>query len=250
MNIILFIILIGLSIGSFLNVCICRIPNEESISFPPSHCTSCGYKLKFYDLIPVLSYFILKGRCRKCKEKISIQYPLVEITNAILYVALYIKFGCTFEFIKYSILLSILVVIGIIDLQTQYVYRITTIVGAVSGGVFFIIKWKIDNKFPGGYALGAIIGFFIIYIIVKVTGGMGEGDIEIATICGLFLGIKQIIFAIFISFVTGGVVGLMYLIFKLKGRKDEIAFGPYLVLGTITAIFFGVNIINWYISLC
>jgi leader peptidase (prepilin peptidase)/N-methyltransferase len=192
---------------------------------------------------------LLKGRCRKCKEKISIQYPLVEITNAILYVALYVKFGCTFEFFKYSILISTLVVIGIIDLQTKYVYRITTIVGAISGGIFLVIEWVINNKFPGIYVLGAIIGFFIIYIIVKVTGGMGEGDIEIATICGLFLGAKQIVFAIFLSFVTGGIVGSIILIFRLKGRKDEIAFGPYLVLGTITAIFLGSYVINWYISL-
>jgi len=244
--IIFLILIIGLCIGSFLNVCIYRIPREESISFPPSHCTSCGYNLRFYDLIPLLSYITLKGKCRKCKDKISLQYPLVEIINSILYLGLYIKFGYTIDFLKYALLTSLLLVIGIIDLKTKYVYRSTTITGLIMGVAFFIFNWITLKEFPIDYLLGFIIGVTIIFIIVKLTGGMGEGDIEIAAICGLFLGAKNVLLVLFLSFIFGGIIGVLILILKLKGRKDEIAFGPYIVLGAMVAIFIGDIIIKWY----
>lgn len=244
--IVIFALIIGLCIGSFLNVCIYRIPKEESISFPPSHCTSCGYKLKFFDLVPVLSFILLKGKCRKCKEKISIKYPLVELVNGIIYLGLYFRFGYTLDFFKYALLTSLLLVIGIIDLKTKYVYRSTTITGAIIGTVFFIFNWISTKEFPFNYFLGAIIGFTIIYIIVIVTGGMGEGDIEIVAICGLFLGIKNILLVIFLSFIFGGIISSILLLRRQKGRKDEIAFGPYIVLGALVTIFIGDIIIKWY----
>ncbi|HEY5525087.1 MAG TPA: prepilin peptidase [Clostridium sp.] len=246
MAIIIFALIIGLCIGSFLNVCIYRIPREESISFPPSHCTSCGYGLKFFDLFPVLSYIGLRGRCRKCREKISIEYPLVEIVNGIVYLGLYLKFGYTLDFFKYALLTSLLLVIGIIDLKTKYVYRVTIITGAIIGTGFLIFNWITLKEFPINYFLGAVIGFTIIYIIVKVTGGMGEGDIEIAVICGLFLGTKSILLVLFLSFIFGGIIAILILLLKLKGRKDEIAFGPYIVLGALVTIFIGDIIIKWY----
>lgn len=246
MAIIIFALIIGLCVGSFLNVCIYRIPREESISFPPSHCTSCGYELKFFDLVPVFSYILLRGKCRKCSEKISIQYPLVELVNGIIYSGLYLRFGYTVDFFKFALLTSLLLVIGIIDFKTKYVYRGTTITGAVIGTGFLIFDWITIKEFPIDYFFGAIIGFAIIYIIVKVTGGMGEGDIEIAAICGLFLGIKSILLVLFLSFIFGGIIAILILILKLKGRKDEIAFGPYIVLGAMVTIFIGDIIIKWY----
>lgn len=246
MVIVIFALIIGLCIGSFLNVCIYRIPKEEKVSFPPSHCTSCGYNLKFFDLVPVLSFIALKGKCRKCKEKISIKYPIVELTNGIIYLGLYLKFGYTLDFFKYALLTSLLLVIGIIDLKTKYVYRSTTITGAISGTIFLIFNWIITKEFPLNYFLGAIIGFTIIYIIVIVTGGMGEGDIEILAICGLFLGTKNIFLVLFLSFIFGGIISIILLIRKQKGRKDEIAFGPYIVLGAFVTIFIGDIIIKWY----
>lgn len=239
----------GLCIGSFLNVCIYRIPKEESISFPASHCTNCGYELKVYDLIPVFSYLFLKGKCRSCSEKISMQYPLIEMINAIIYVALYIKFGFTLEFLKYIVFASLLIVIGMIDLKTTYVYLETTIVGVVFGIIFFIAEWITSKSLPIDYILGAALGFLIIFAIVKLTGGMGEGDIEIATVMGLFLGVKHTLFALFVAFVFGGIVGAIILASKSKGRKDEIAFGPHLVIGAITAVFIGTTVVNWYISM-
>ena len=243
------VVIFGLVIGSFLNVCICRIANEESIAFPPSHCTNCGYELKAKDLIPVLSYIFLGGKCRSCKEKISIQYPIVEILNAILYVAIYLKFGFTLNLFKFCLLASLLIVIGFIDFKTKYVYNSTVVFGVVSGILFAVLEWMETKSIPWNYIAGAFIGFGIIYLIVILTRGMGEGDIDIALICGLFLGIKGILVTLFLAIILGGIVATIILIFKLKERKAEIAFGPYLAIGGIIACLYGNSIIDFYLKL-
>lgn len=243
------VVIFGLVIGSFLNVCICRIANEESIAFPPSHCTNCGYELKAKDLIPVLSYIFLGGKCRSCKEKISIQYPIVEILNAILYIAIYLKFGFTLNLFKFCLFASLLIVIGFIDFKTKYVYNSTVVFGVVSGILFAVLEWMETKSIPWNYIAGAFIGFGIIYLIVILTRGMGEGDIDIALICGLFLGIKGILVTLFLAIVLGGIVATIILIFKLKERKAEIAFGPYLAIGGIIACLYGNSIIDFYLKL-
>ena len=243
------VVIFGLVIGSFLNVCICRIANEESIAFPPSHCTNCGYELKAKDLIPVLSYIFLGGKCRSCKEKISIQYPIVEILNAILYIAIYLKFGFTLNLFKFCLFASLLIVIGFIDFKTKYVYNSTVVFGVVSGILFAVLEWMETKSIPWNYIAGAFIGFGIIYLIVILTRGMGEGDIDIALICGLFLGIKGILVTLFLAIILGGIVAAIILIFKLKERKAEIAFGPYLAIGGIIACLYGNSIIDFYLKL-
>lgn len=243
------VVIFGLVIGSFLNVCICRIANEESIAFPPSHCTNCGYELKAKDLIPVLSYIFLGGKCRSCKEKISIQYPIVEILNAILYIAIYLKFGFTLNLFKFCLFASLLIVIGFIDFKTKYVYNSTVVFGVVSGILFAVLEWMETKSIPWNYIVGAFIGFGIIYLIVILTRGMGEGDIDIALICGLFLGIKGILVTLFLAIILGGIVATIILIFKLKERKAEIAFGPYLAIGGIIACLYGSRLIDIYLGL-
>lgn len=243
------VVIFGLVIGSFLNVCICRIANEESIAFPPSHCTNCGYELKAKDLIPVLSYIFLGGKCRSCKEKISIQYPIVEILNAILYIAIYLKFGFTLNLFKFCLFASLLIVIGFIDFKTKYVYNSTVVFGVVSGILFAVLEWMETKSIPWNYIAGAFIGFGIIYLIVILTRGMGEGDIDIALIFGLFLGIKGILVTLFLAIILGGIVATIILIFKLKERKAEIAFGPYLAIGGIIACLYGSRLIDIYLGL-
>ena len=243
------VVIFGLVIGSFLNVCICRIANEESIAFPQSHCTNCGYELKAKDLIPVLSYIFLGGKCRSCKEKISIQYPIVEILNAILYIAIYLKFGFTLNLFKFCLFASLLIVIGFIDFKTKYVYNSTVVFGVVSGILFAVLEWMETKSIPWNYIAGAFIGFGIIYLIVILTRGMGEGDIDIALICGLFLGIKGILVTLFLAIILGGIVATIILIFKLKERKAEIAFGPYLAIGGIIACLYGSRLIDIYLGL-
>ena len=242
-----FVAILGLCIGSFLNVCIYRIPREESISFPPSHCTSCGYRLKVKDLIPVLSYIFLRGRCRQCKEHISLQYPLIELTNALLYICVYLKFGLSIDTIKYIIFVSLLLVIAVIDFKTTDVWTSTTLFGLVVGILFIIIHWITSRKFPVDNIIGGAIGFLVIWLIVKLTAGMGEGDIDIALICGLFLGSKGAVITLFAGIVLGGLGGAIFLIRKKKSGKDEMAFGPYLAMGAFIAMMWGERIIDWYL---
>lgn len=244
-----FVFIFGITIGSFLNVCIYRIPEEESIAYPPSHCGICNHKLNPLDLVPIFSYIFLRGRCKYCGEKISIQYPAIEFSNAMIYILLYMNFGITITFIKYCILASLLIVIGSIDFKTKFVYRNTVIFGIVVGLIFIGIDSILYQGNFLNYLIGGIIGFGIIFLIVILTRGMGEGDIEIALICGLFLGIKGIVINLFLAFVIGGIVGVIILAFKLKGRKDELAFGPYLAIGALITILCGDKIFSMYMSM-
>ena len=243
----LFIIL-GLLIGSFLNVCIYRIPREESISYPPSHCTSCGRKLRWYDLVPVFSFLLLKGRCRSCGERISWRYPIIEFVNCLVYVAVYVEYGITPEFVKFAFLGSLLIVIGMIDLDTTDVYLKTTLTGFVFGIVWIVYSYFTTGEFLAYIAGGALSGGLIILIIL-LTHGMGWGDFEICLIVGIFLGFRLSILMLFLSFLLGGTMGIILLISKKKSRKDYIPFGPYIAAAGIITMLIGTDIINWYLSL-
>ncbi|WP_278599799.1 prepilin peptidase [Clostridium tertium] len=242
------ILIIGLCIGSFLNVCIYRIPREESIAFPPSHCTSCGYELKAVDLIPIISYLFLKGKCRKCGEKISIKYPLVELLNGVLYLLIFLRFGLSLSFVFYSLLTSLLIVISYIDLDSKYIYSSTTILGVVLAAIYIVVGLYTKDISLSNNVLGGAIGYGIIYLIVVITKGMGQGDAEVAGVCGLFIGIKGILVCLFIAVVLGGLVAAIILIFKLKEKKSEIAFSPYISIGSIVYILLGKEILSLYLN--
>jgi leader peptidase (prepilin peptidase)/N-methyltransferase len=242
------VFIFGLIIGSFLNVCIYRIPHSESIAFPPSHCTSCGIRLKPYDLIPVVSYIFLKGKCRNCGADISKRYPAIELLNGILYLLLFIQYGMTIDFIKFSAFTSIMVVIGMIDLDTMEVYFNVTVFALITAGVFILIDC-LNHINISSYLLGALLGTGLIGSIVILTKGMGSGDIEIALIIGLFLGFKNTVFALFLSFIIGGIIAALLLISKKKTRKDSIAFGPFLAASSIIAALYGSIIVNYYIRM-
>ncbi|WP_291649896.1 A24 family peptidase [Clostridium sp.] len=242
------ILIIGLCIGSFLNVCIYRIPREESIAFPPSHCTNCGYELKAIDLIPIVSYSFLRGKCRKCGTKISIRYPLVELLNGVLYLLIFLKFGLSLNFIFYSLLTSLLIVISYIDLECKYIYSSTTILGVILATIYILIGLYTKDTSIVNNILGGAIGYGIIYLIVVITKGMGQGDAEIAGVCGLFIGVEGILVCLFIAVVLGGLVAAIILLFKIKGRKSEIAFGPYIAIGAIVYIFIGKELLSLYLN--
>lgn len=241
-------LLFGLVIGSFLNVCIFRIPKEESISYPPSHCTNCGDKLKVTDIIPIISYLCLKGRCRTCKEKISIRYPIVEIINSICYLLIYREFGISIKSILFCILTSLLIVISMIDFDVKEVYRSTILFGLILGISHVATSYIYSDINYMNKILGGIVGYLIILLIVKITRAMGEGDCEIAAVCGLFLGVKGIIVAIFIGILLGGIYGIILLISKYKNKKDEMAFGPFISIGSFISIFYGAEILQYYIN--
>lgn len=243
------IFILGAIIGSFLNVCIYRIPLSESISYPPSHCTNCNAKLKWYDLIPMFSYLLLRGKCKYCKEKISLKYPMVEFLTAVVFVLTYINYGLSLHFIKYNILWCFLIIISIIDLKFQDVYVRTTIPCIIIGVILGIIENMIYFTAFWNYLLGGVVAGGIIALIVYTTGGMGKGDIEIAALCGTFIGWKYSIMMIFLSFVIGSIIGLILIISKKRGRKDYIAFGPFLALSTLFTALYGGDILNLYVKL-
>lgn len=238
----------GSIIGSFLNVCIYRIPKEESIAFPSSHCGNCGHNLKVLDLVPIFSWLFLKGKCRYCGEKVSKQYPIVEGATGLLFMFLYIKFGFTFELLKYMVFTSILVVIGIIDFKTQDVYDSTIITLGVSGVIFTVIEFFINKQIS---FLNIVLGIVVPALIIAIFawfGAMGWGDVEIIGVVGLFLGFKLNMLNLFISIVLGGIAACILMILKRRGGKDTMAFGPYIALSSYITLLFGSEILQWYLS--
>jgi leader peptidase (prepilin peptidase)/N-methyltransferase len=237
----------GLIIGSFLNVCIYRIPKGESIAYPPSHCTSCGNRIKPYDLIPVVSWIFLKGRCRYCGEKIYVRYTRIELLTGILFVFIYLKYGFTMECLKFLILASFLIVIGMIDFDTTDVYAKTTWTGIIIGGIFLLIKVYMNLPVKT-FIYGAFLGGGLISLIIVITKGMGWGDAEICLLGGLFLGLKLTVLMMGISFVLGGVIGVILILTGKKNRKDYIPFGPFIAVAVVFTSLFGSSIIKLYIS--
>lgn len=242
---IIYVFVIGLLMGSFFNVCIYRIPKGESIAFPPSHCTSCNTRLKSLDLVPVLSYIFLGRKCRYCGEKISPRYASVEFFTAIIYALLYIKYGLTFQLLKYIVMASFLIIIGLIDYDTTDVYSVTTWSGIVCGVIFIAAGYFM--KYPVmDYIYGGLLSAGVITAIILLTKGMGWGDVEICALAGVYLGFTNSIVMLFFSFVLGGIIGILLIITKVKSRKDYIPFGPYIALGAIIAALAGDIIIKWY----
>lgn len=240
--------LIGLLIGSFLNVCIYRIPKGKSISYPPSHCPRCETRLKPIDLIPILSYILNKGKCRYCGEGISPQYPIVELLNGVIYLILYLKFGLTILFFKYAILSSLLIVISFIDLKYQLIPDRLNLFCLGIGILFTLLygnKWLVLNS-----ATGLIIGGGLFLLIAVVTrGAMGGGDIKLMGALGFCFGWKYILLISFLSFIIGAIISIFLLIFKIKGRKDYIPFGPFISIAAIVAMIYGEELIQLYLRL-
>ncbi|MDF2520917.1 MAG: Prepilin peptidase [Clostridia bacterium] len=240
------IFLLGLAIGSFLNVCIYRIPANESIAYPPSHCPKCSHKLSALDLIPVLGYIINLGRCRYCKEKISLQYPIIELFTAVLFLFLFERFGLSIYFAKYAVLASLLIVIASIDLKTQEIPDRLIVFGLIAGLLFNLYNIRI-NMVQG--LLGFILGGGSFLIIAMVTkGAMGGGDIKLMAVLGLFFGWQLTILIALISFVLGAFISLILITAKIKGRKDYIPFGPFIAAAAIIALFYGHQILELYLQ--
>lgn len=238
--------ILGLIIGSFLNVCIYRIPKGENIAYPPSHCFNCGIKLKPIDLIPIISFLSTKGRCRYCGDKISLQYPLVELLNGVLYLLLFLKFGFTFIFIKFAILFSVLVVITLIDLKHQIIPDSLNFIIFILGIFNLAINFNITSIYSS--ILGLFIGGGILLLIAIISNGaMGGGDIKLIASLGFLFGLKKILLIIFLSFILGAVISIILLVFKIKNRKDFIPFGPFIAVSTVIVVFYYFEILSFYL---
>ena len=232
----IYIFIIGAIIGSFLNVCIYRIPKKESVVFPPSHCPNCGYKIKWYDNIPIISYFILlRGKCRQCKTKISLQYPLVELLTGILFLGVFIRYGNSILTIKYMILTGLLIVLSGIDIEKHILPDKLTFSMLIIGFVLsFFSEINILYSFIGAATFS--FPFMLIYgfgedILKKEI--MGFGDVKLTAAIGAFWGYRGFysLYVFFmLAFTIGAIVSLILIGLKIKTRKDIIAFGPFIAI--------------------
>jgi len=250
--ILLFVFLIGAIVGSFLNVCIYRLPRHESILFPASHCPNCGKPIKFYDNIPLLSYVVLRGKCRHCKQNISARYPIIETISGLLAIAIVIKYGLTLHSLLLLLLVFSLIIITFIDLDFQIIPDIVSIPGTIAGigASFFIPTVSWTDSILGILAGGGFL--FIIAVTYKwLTNrdGMGGGDIKLLAMAGAWFGWKAIPFILLISSFIGALIGSISLLLAKKSLRYKIPFGPFISIAAIIYIFFGPEIINWYINL-
>ena len=256
------IFLFGLAVGSFLNCIIFRLETNQSFLIGRSFCPNCKHILGWQDLTPIFSFLILKGKCRYCQKPISWQYPLVEISTAVLFVAVFNPQNFLLSAF-YFLLSSLLIIIFVYDLKhylipdkiiypaiiIAFVYQLFRILNFE-----FILKfgfWNLDFKSLINPLLSAILASVFFLAIVMVSRGkwMGVGDIKLAFLMGLILGWPNILFALFSSFFIGAIVGIGLIISGKKTLKSEIPFGPFLVTGTFLSLFFGEKIINCYLSL-
>ncbi len=238
--------LAGMTVGSFLNVCIYRLPRKESIVHPRSHCPRCGTKLAARDLVPLLSYLWLKGRCRSCGAAIHWRYPLVELFTGIVFIALYGFFGLNVLLLKYLFLACLLLVISFIDLE-HYLIPDRLILVMLAGGVLV-------NLFTRDLAIPSILGGMLVpaaalAILALVSrGGMGGGDVKLAGAAGVFLGWPGSGMALFLACMLAGATGALLLISGRKKRKDLLPFAPFFSAGVFLEIFWGEPLLKWYLS--
>lgn len=240
-----FIFLYGIVIGSFLNVCILRIPAKESL-VPGSHCTNCGSRLRWRDLIPVFSYLCLRGRCRYCGAKISAQYPLVEAANGALYVAVFLANGANVKSVLYCLMASVLLVISVIDERTYEIPVSCNAALLVLGIAACALDAARDPALLKSHLLGLVGVSMALYLLYRISGGraIGGGDVKMMAAAGLLIGIRDIVLAFFIGCILGSVIHLARM--KLSGAERVLAMGPYLSAGILIAALFGGRIADWY----
>ncbi len=257
----LILFICGLAIGSFFNVCIYRIPRNKSLVFPASNCPNCKKSIKPYDNIPILSYIILKGKCRYCKKSISIRYPIVELLTAVLFAAAALKFGPSIPLLRAIFFISFLIVVTFIDLEHQIApFRIT-----IPGLILGLLTSLLQPEFISRYIIGMLFGAFFVFLAwalwryllsgifqavlgIKQKEGIGWGDLPLTAMIGAFLGWQYLIVVIFAAVVCGVIIGLILRIVKRSKPGQPIAFGPFLALGSLISLFLGNFIIYWYLN--
>jgi len=245
-------IIFGAMIGSFLNVCIFRLPKEESIVTPGSHCPHCQKPIKFSDNVPLVSYILLNGRCRYCKESVSIQYPLVEGITALVSLILFVRFGPTLSYLFYFSFIAALIVISIIDLYHQIIPDVISLPGI---GVGLLASLAIPQINFIDSLIGALLGGGSLFIVATLyqwlfkREGMGGGDVKLLAMIGAFLGWKAVILTILLGSLLGSISGIIVMVLRGKDFKYAIPFGPFLSLGAVIALFYGQDLIRWYLYL-
>ncbi len=239
------IFLVGISIGSFLNVCIYRIPEKEDIVLERSHCMSCGNVLKWYELIPLFSFLAQGGKCRNCKAKLSIQYPLIELINGLIYLWIFAVNGFSVESILFCVCASVLIVISVIDWRTYEIPFGCNIIIGILG----IVRVLLNLTHWYDYVIGFFVvsGLFLLIYWITKGRGIGGGDIKLMAAAGLLLGWQNILLALMIGSIAGSIIHLSLM--KIRGKDRVLAFGPYLAFGIFISMLYGNEIITWYLSM-
>lgn len=267
------VFLFGLIIGSFLNVCILRIPGGKSIVLPASACPKCGAPIRPYDNIPVVSWLLLRGKCRACKTPISPMYPVVELLTGLLFLACLYAFGLTPEALKWAAFAAIVVVLVFTDLRERILPDVVNFTGFGIGLAFSFFTKPIDGTalwianhmfdFPPpapvlsfiDAILGAALGSGLLWIVsegyfrLRGREGMGLGDVKMMLMAGAFLGVKRVLLTIFVGAVLGSVLGLLFILVRRKGSDYELPFGTFLGAAALLVVFYGTPAVNWYQSL-
>jgi len=244
---------LGLIVGSFLNVCIYRIPREQSIVYPPSNCPACGRPIRFYDNIPVLSYIILLGKCRTCANPIPIRYPIVELITGLLSMALFMTFGPTPQYPLFFLFCAALLVISFIDLEHQIIPDVISLPGILLGFAFSVLGLNglgwLDSLI--GMVGGGGFLFVVAILFERLTHkeGMGGGDVKLLAMMGAWMGWRALPFIILISSFAGTVIGGGSLLISGRSYRTKIPFGPFLALAALIYLFFGTEFVSWYYQL-
>ncbi len=246
--------LLGLTIGSFLNVVIWRVPRGESIAHPPSHCPHCDTEIKPYDNIPVVSWVLLRGRCRACRAGIAARYPLVELACGVLWVAMALRFGWTWALPAYLVLVSALLALSLIDFDTFLLPNSIIYPLGVALVVLFGVAALLEDA-VGDYVralLGGVAAFaFFLTVHLIAPRGMGFGDVKLSFSLGVALGWiawATVFLGLFLGFFLGAVVGTILIATKVRSRRDHVPFGPFLAAGTVLAILFGAPLLDLYMG--
>ena len=269
----IFMFALGLVIGSFLNVCILRIPREESVVLPPSHCPACNAAIKAYDNIPVLSWLLLGGRCRKCQARISPLYPSVEALTGLLFLACYLAFGLSTELLKWSVFAALLVVLTITDIRERILpdkvnflglglgLGLSLVTNPIDGTALWLSRRMFDFPPPlrvlslGDAVLGAAAASGLLWLVAegyfRLRGreGMGLGDVKMMAMAGAFLGVERGLLTILLGSLLGSVIGAAVITVGRKGTDFELPFGTFLGAGALLVVFFGSPALAWYRSL-
>ena len=245
------VFILGTLFGSFANVCIYRLPQRLSIIFPGSHCPACQEALRPWHNIPLLSYLLLGGQCARCKTAISLRYPLIELSNGLLYIFLYHQYHLSVQTVVFALLTTALLIVSCIDLAHTIIPDAITLPGTVVGlgTSLWLTPVGLRNAILG-VLLGS--GLFLLMAILSVVmlkrEGMGGGDIKLIAMLGAFLGWHAVLVTIFLAAVLGASVGLALILLRRKGRREPLPFGPFLALGALLAMVWGDSILTWYVS--
>jgi leader peptidase (prepilin peptidase)/N-methyltransferase len=268
-----FVFLFGLVIGSFLNVCIVRIPGHKSVVMPASACTRCGSEIRPYDNIPVISWLLLRGKCRFCQAPISAMYPAVEFLTAVLFLGCYAAFGLTPEAFKWAAFSALMIVLVFTDLRERLLPDVVNYTGLCIGlivsffappmdGTANLIASRLFASAPpapvlsfADALLGAVIGSGLLWLVseayfrLRGREGMGLGDVKMMLMAGAFLGVKRTLLTIFAGSLLGSILGIAFILAKRKGSDYELPFGTFLGMAALLVVFFGTPVVNWYQSM-